>query len=119
MSYRLRTSSASRVSPKTNAIIERCNGDVLAMTRSALIGAGLPACFWPYAAPCVCFNDNSVATDDGSPWQVTHKAAFKGLLFFFGCGVRFKPSPTKYTPVKWDGRAMFWGLCRLQSQPWL
>ena len=93
--------------PKTNAIAERQNSDVLAMTRSSLVAAGLPACFWPYAAPCVCFNDNMREGEYGSAWTLTHKKEFKGKLFAFGCGVWFKPSPTKYTPTKWDGRAMF------------
>ena len=31
--------------PKTNAIAERQNSDVLAMTRTSLVAAGLPACF--------------------------------------------------------------------------
>ena len=44
--------------PKTNGIIERCNGDILALTRTGLVTAGLPACFWPNAAQRMCFNDD-------------------------------------------------------------
>jgi len=36
---------------KSNAIIERCNQDVLQGARVVLCQAGLPACFWPWAAP--------------------------------------------------------------------
>ena len=39
--------------PQTNSIAERTNQDVTGMTRTALVAAGIPACFWPYAAPAV------------------------------------------------------------------
>ena len=97
--------------PKTNAIIERANQDILVMTRKSLVAAGIPACWWPYCAPTVCFNDNT-AREDGeeSAWSKAHgKGEFVGTRFPFGCGVWFKPSPTKYVPGKWDGRAM-WGI---------
>ena len=48
---------------QNNGIIERCNSDILAGTRTLLVEAGLPSCFWPYAAACYCHHDNvSVAT---------------------------------------------------------
>ena len=40
--------------PQNNTIIERTNGDILAMTRTSLIHAGLPNFAWNYAAQCVC-----------------------------------------------------------------
>lgn len=44
--------------PQTNSIAERTNQDVLDMTRTALVHAGILACFWPCAAPTVRFNKN-------------------------------------------------------------
>ena len=43
--------------PQSNGLIERCNQDVLGMTRAALYTSGHPHCFWPYACQAVCFND--------------------------------------------------------------
>ena len=37
--------------PKTNSLAERANGDILNGARSLLLQAGLPASFWPFAAP--------------------------------------------------------------------
>ena len=44
--------------PKSNGLIERYVQVVLQGTRTLLIQAGLPMCFWPYAAECkaFCFN---------------------------------------------------------------
>ena len=38
---------------QNNGIIERCKGDVLAMTRTSIIHAGMPNYMWPYACQCV------------------------------------------------------------------
>ena len=35
--------------PRTNAVIERTNRDILEGVRSVLIRAGFPACFWTFA----------------------------------------------------------------------
>ena len=40
--------------PVTNSMAERANQDILAGSRSVLAQAGLPECFWPYAAPYYC-----------------------------------------------------------------
>ena len=36
-----------------NALIERCNQDVLYNSRVSLVEASLPGCFWVYAMPCL------------------------------------------------------------------
>ena len=98
--------------PQTNGIAERNNRDILSGTRTALISAGLPACFWPYASQCYTMNRNCLvdASTGTSPWSVTHGGeTLDGKLFPFGRGVWFTPSPSKYTPGKWDGRAQ-WGI---------
>ena len=66
------------------------------MTKTALCAAGFPACAWPYAAPYVCFQENT-HWEDGqeSPWSMTHKKGeFTGLKIPFGARVLFKPSTT-------------------------
>ena len=95
--------------PQTNAIAERTNGDVLAMTRTAMVAGGFPACYWSWAAQCVCFNDNARCVNGTSAYYETHKQHAKAALFPFGCGVWFKPSPTAAALPKWDGRAS-WGV---------
>ena len=87
---------------ETNAVIERANSDVLMGTRATCNEAGHPACFWPYAGPCYCMNDAITSADDGTPtsYEVHTGEPFSGQSFPYGCGVYFKPSPTKYTPSK-------------------
>jgi hypothetical protein len=86
----------------SNAIIERCNQDILVDTRVMLRQAGLPACFWPYAAPYSAHIHNITCdVDDGtSPWYLRFKEHFKGKSIPFGCGVWFLPAPTKYKNPK-------------------
>ena len=87
--------------PQNNAVAERTNQDMLAGTRTNLEQAGVPVCFWPYAAEHYCVVDNTshaqVAAnkEDLTPWQKTHGEDFKGLRIPFGCAVTFKPNPTK------------------------
>ena len=100
--------------PQNNGIIERTNGDILAMTRASLIHAGLPNFCWNYACQCVCFNDNCHYSEHGpSAWAKCHgKGEFPGEVLPFGCGVWFLPSPTRpgkhapqgHTIPKWGGR---------------
>eukprot|EP00972_Heterocapsa_arctica_P046209 6816662-Heterocapsa_arctica.AAC.1 len=69
---------ASRPSvPQNNAKIERTNLDILEGTRTSMIHAGFPECFWPFAAPAYCFldNTNTLGRDgkpipDGSAWYL-------------------------------------------------
>ena len=71
--------------PVSNAIAERNNQDILAMTKTAQCAAGFPACAWPHAAPYVCFQHN-IHWEDGqeSPWSMTHKKGeFTGLKIPF------------------------------------
>ena len=59
--------------PQTNAVIERLNQDILDGTRTSLVRAGLPACFWPFAAERYCLQENvHTGVDGGSPWCKTH-----------------------------------------------
>ena len=65
--------------PQNNAVAERNNLDILDETRAALIQAGFPSCFWPFAAPRGCFLDNTRFKDEwgdpivgGSAWAKAH-----------------------------------------------
>ena len=90
---------------QTNSYAEINNQDIEMMTRAVLSTAGMPACVWPYAAPCVCFLQNIQERDGTSPWEATHKyGPFKGLKVPFGAQVVFKPSSTRheYDNGKWE-----------------
>ena len=99
-----------------NSKIERTNLDVLEGTRCALIQAGLPECFWPFAAPHYCFLENTSKIDhqgnvypDGSPYRVAHDSDEPNVKRLpFGCEVVFIPSSTKTrdAPTKWEGVAI-------------
>ena len=69
--------------------------------------AGLPPCFWSYAAPCFCvnFNITQIRDDTKSPWEFTHGEPFLGQRFPFGCLVWFLPSSTKPPDEKWAPKA--------------
>ena len=68
---------------KSNAVAERANRDVEAVTRTLLGQAGLPACFWPLAAPCASCLDN-VRGGESSPYQRSTGEIFSGELVPFG-----------------------------------
>ena len=81
--------------PSSNARAERCNRDVLDGTRSILIAAGLPGCFWTFAAPTYCHLDNINVNSEGDiPWIKTHGSDFEGLRIPFGCEVVYRPAQT-------------------------
>ena len=82
--------------PQTNAVVERLNGDILDGTRTLLARAGLPACFWPFAAEHYCLMENTHSGHDHhSPYYHTHGDEFHGWRLPFGAKVMFKPSDTK------------------------
>ena len=86
----------------SNAIIERCNQELLNDCRVALFQAGLPACFWTYGSPYVSHIHNiTLDPEDGkSPWFLRYNKHFKGKGIPCGCGVWFLPAPTKFTNSK-------------------
>ena len=57
--------------PQTNSLIERTNQTLVNQTISALDTAGLPPCFWSFAAPCVSMHYNINCLVDVSPWCKT------------------------------------------------
>jgi len=82
--------------PQNNAVAERLNRDTLEGARTALMQAGLPACFWSFAAPHYCMMENTHFThEDHSPWYKTHGDEFHGERIPFGAKVIFKPAETK------------------------
>ena len=89
--------------PKTNSLIERTNQIIVGGTTALLISAGLPPCFWSYAAPCFCVCYNAKGVTGESPWLVHHKAEFPGSVIPFGSLVYYKPPNTSSNPDgKWD-----------------
>ena len=82
--------------PQTNAVAERNNGSILAGSRTTLVRAGLPACFWPFATEHYCLMENVHFTDsESSPYCKTHGDEFDGALIPFGAKVIFRPAETK------------------------
>ncbi len=99
----------SRGCLKPNSLIERATQDFLQGTRTLLLQAGLPACFWSSAAPCYCLLDNiSDKKESVSAWEQTYGEAFPGKRLPFGCLVSYIPSQTKGlsgSVAKWDPSA--------------
>ena len=101
--------------PQNNGIIERSNGDVLAMTRTPMIHAGMLNYVWPFACQCVCLNDNCAWNDtrESSWFRAYGNGEFTGQVLPPGCAVWYLPSSTKSTrgrpassvQPKWGGRA--------------
>ncbi len=82
--------------PENNALIERTNQDIIHGTRTLLFQAGLPSCFWTFAAPCYCLLDNATdKKETKSAWELKYGSPFEGALLPFGCLVSYLPSPTK------------------------
>ena len=88
--------------PQNNAVVERTNLDVLEGTRTCLVCSGLPQCFWPFAAPRLCFLDNTSCygadgkvLEAGSNYARAHgKGEPKVSRLPFGCEVIFVPQDT-------------------------
>ena len=98
--------------PQNNSVIERTNLDILEGTRTTLICAGYPECFWPFAAQHFCFLENTsvIGIDgkvhkEGSSYHRAHgKGETTALRIPFGCAVYFIPADTKGFPKgKFEG----------------
>ena len=83
---------------QTNALIENTNQQIIYDIKAGLSAAGLPSCFWPYAAVYVCMLHNltKANTDGDMPWVMKFGEEFPGKTIPIGCGVFFLPAPTKY-----------------------
>ncbi|CAE7187272.1 unnamed protein product, partial [Symbiodinium sp. CCMP2456] len=66
--------------PKNNSLAERTNQVVINAVATALLHAGLPAQYWPYALNCVTHNLNieGVEGDGDSAWKRRTGEDFKG-----------------------------------------
>ena len=81
---------------ETNGIAESNNKTILTGARRLLCHAGLPACWWPYAAPCYCSLRNIMLDiNNESSYYEKHGMHFPGKAIPFGCLVYFVPAPTK------------------------
>jgi len=86
----------------SNGLIENANLQLEYDIKVCLQLAGLPACFWPYAAVYCALLHNITFGDvpHESPWYRKFGEEFTGKLMPLGCGVWFLPAPTKYAPDK-------------------
>ena len=80
------------------------------MSRAAMFQAGLPACFWEFAARHVCLMDN-ISGGKESPYCLTYGTELPGVALPFGCLVTFFPAATKksHKKLKWDSSGQ-WGV---------
>jgi len=70
--------------PQNNAVAERLVQYVIECTRTSLLRAGLPPCFWDFACQHYCLMENVISRrksdpSDGrviSPWELTHGEPF-------------------------------------------
>ncbi len=81
---------------QTNGIAESNNRSILSGTRRLLMQAGLPACWWPYAAPCFCFLESiTLAEDQSCAYYERHGVHFPWRSIPCGQLVYYVPAPTK------------------------
>ena len=89
---------------QTNAIAESKVKKVVAGTRVALLQAGLPACFWPFAADHYAFMSTIHENQSQPAYFNRHGWFFKGPLIPFGAEVMMIPSPIARQPKKFNPR---------------
>ncbi len=64
---------------ETNCVAESDNRKILSGSRGLLMQVGLPACCWPYAAPCFCFLESITLSEDQScSYYERHGTHFPG-----------------------------------------
>ena len=104
--------------PQNNAVAERLVQDEPEGTRTAMVRAGLPFCFWEFACRHNCMAENVLprgksAEADGdrqSPWEKTHGSAFTGQLIPIGAKVWLFKDGTHVCD---------WGVRWLRIGPWV
>ena len=71
-------------------------GNITDGVRVLLLEAGLPDCFWVYAAPTFCHMENITIQDDGvSKWSLANNGnEWTADTFPLGCLVYDIPAPT-------------------------
>ena len=79
--------------PQSNAFVERAIRTLLRAARGALVQAGLPHRFWPWAARHQAFaiSINDRPGGQPSPWWITHGENFAGWVLPFGSLVFYRP----------------------------
>ena len=89
------------VTSQSNGVIEQLNRRIQGGARAHLRSAGLPYCFWPYAAAHWCALCNFTDRPDGrsSPYFLRYGIHFSGLIIPLGCLVYYYPAQTKYVHV--------------------
>ena len=95
--------------PATNGIAENKVKRSIVGTRSNLLQAGLPCCWWPYAGPHYAFCRNAQVRNGDSPWNRRHHKGHleQKKLYPFGSQIFFMPSPiAKNQPHKMAPRGI-------------
>ena len=87
--------SATPGMPWTNGLAESTVKLVLHGGRACLMGAGLPAKYWPYATKYFCMASNIEIEGGTSPWFERHGSQFTGMRLPFGCLVDYYPTPKR------------------------
>ena len=106
---------------QTNSIIESKVKKVVTGTRVALLQAGLPACFWPFAAEHYAFTCTVHENEAQPAFFNRHGRYFKGPLTPFGADVTMIPSPLQPQPRKFAPRGdpcVFLGYVLQPGQKW-
>ena len=89
--------------PQTNTLAESRVKIVVYGTRTALSCAGLPSCFWPYAARHFCFALTIRHRGDSSAYIKQIGEDSPGMRIPFGCRVWFQSSKiAKNQPKKME-----------------
>ena len=95
---------------QTNSVAERQIRDISAGTRALLVQAGLPACYWCYAAPTYCFGTNTKYTpEQPSAYALRFPAEGEWPHQFIPFGARVHFMRTKTSEV-WEWLVSFWAL---------
>jgi len=110
--------------PQTNSIVEARVKKSMRGTRSLLLGAGLPHCWWPVAARRYAFLHNVVEgyREAKTKWERRHGHPFEGPCIPFGALVHAMPSLLrKDDNLKFEGPmrpAVFLGYVTQPGERW-
>ena len=97
---------------QTNGIAEVNNRVIIASTRKLLAQAGLPACWWPYASPCYCFQHNALLDLDNQSGYYDDTEAASQEKCFLSVALfitwYLQPGTTEAKLSQHCGRAYLW-----------
>ena len=124
--------------PVTNSLAERANQDILQHSRALLNAAGLPECFWPFAAPYYCLMESLTYDKHGERiYKNWSGDDFNASIIPFGALVTYKVPDTRKGDMqgkwgntgqagvfagyelsengKWNNLYLVWNLCDFEN----